>query len=63
MNITETDSLYQGLMGIKCLIQAGKLYEVEVCLDKLLERFGKIEELQMFYNGDTHMNTKEGLHQ
>ena len=40
-------------MGIKCLIQAGTLYEAEVCLDKLLERFGKTEELQMFYNGDT----------
>jgi len=53
MNITEIDYLYQGLMGIKCMIRAAKLYEAEACLDKLLERFGKIEELQMFYNGDT----------
>jgi len=35
------------------MIRAGKLYEAGACLDKLLERFGKIEELQMFYNGDT----------
>jgi len=32
---------------------AGGLVCREASLDKLLERFGKIEELQMFYNGDT----------
>ena len=53
MTIEQMDYLYQGLLGIKWLIQLGLLHEAEVSLDKLLKRFDKIEDLQMFYNGDT----------
>jgi len=52
MTIEQTDSLYQGLLGIKWLIQLGLLHEAEVSLDKLLKRFDR-EDLRMFYNGDT----------
>ena len=53
MTIEQTDYLYQGLLGIKCMIRVGQIQEAEASLDKLLKRFDKIEDLQMFYNGDT----------
>ena len=59
MTIEQTDYLYQGLLGLKWLLQAGDLCQAQKSLKKLLDTFDD-QAMNEFYQ-DGPPNTKQAF--
>ncbi len=61
MTIEQMDYLYQGLLGLKWLLEAGDLCQAQKSLKKLLDTFDD-QAMNEFYQ-DGPPNIETGLHQ